>query len=118
GVGDHGGRHRTPRIDMKISRRTEQAFIGGDDDRVMHAVRRPCDSSNIDTCRCDNRSAGMLQRMRSVAPAFGHLEGDALLTRQQAVLLSLGCPSRSPAISRNSPMVSYSRHDVSSPAEA
>src|SRR5690606_20911875 len=65
GMGNHGSRHRTPRIDMKIARRTEQAFIGGDDDQITHAVRRPCDSSNIDTCRCDNRSAGMLQGMRS-----------------------------------------------------
>ena len=45
GVGDHGGRHRTPRIDMKISRRTEQAFIGGNDDWITHAVRCPSHSS-------------------------------------------------------------------------
>ena len=45
GVGDHGGRHRTPRIDMKIARRTEQAFVGGNDDWITHAVRCPSHSS-------------------------------------------------------------------------
>src|SRR5690606_23913327 len=45
GMGDHGGRHRTARIDMKIARRTEQAFIGGNDEPITHAVRCPSHSS-------------------------------------------------------------------------
>src|SRR5690554_7567053 len=45
GMGNHGGHHWTPRIDMKIARRTEQAFIGENDDRITHAVRCPSHSS-------------------------------------------------------------------------
>jgi len=45
GMGNHGSRHRTPRIDIKIARRTEQAFIGRNDDRITHAVRCPSHSS-------------------------------------------------------------------------
>ena len=50
GMSNHSRRHRPPRIDMKIARRTEQAFIGGNDDWIMHTQRRPSHSSKIDTC--------------------------------------------------------------------
>ena len=64
GMGNHGSRHRTPRIDIKIARRTEQAFIGGNDDWITHTQRRPGQSSKIDTYQMGQSKRGYVTASR------------------------------------------------------
>ena len=64
GMGNHGGSNRPPRINMKIARRTEQPFIGGNDDWITHTQRRPGQSSKIDTYQMGQSKRGYVTASR------------------------------------------------------
>src|SRR5690606_2887875 len=88
GGGNHGRRHRTPRIGMKRERPTEGAFIGGNDDRITHAVRRPSQLSEIDTCNVgQSRRLDVAASRRSLACSIVN-EDATVTTRGGAAYIS------------------------------
>ena len=88
GMGNHRGSNRSPWIDMKIDRRTEQAFIGGNDDRITHAVRRLSQLSEIDTCNVgQSRRLDVAASRRSLACSIVN-EDATVTTRGGAAYIS------------------------------